>query len=181
MIKVAFKCSLRLLFAGLIVIAILIPHTTSLAASSQTVTPRIDLPIYGTVNISSGTLNVRSGPSTDYSILASLKKGTDVMIVGVANDYYRVQYNTNGKYGFVAKKYVNIVNQYYYVQITTSGGNVNLRSGPTTDSTIVAPIANKKYAPEMSKTTNGGYTWYRLLWGTSPGFVRGDYCREILY
>lgn len=46
---------------------------------------------------SSGGLNVRSGPGTDYNILGSLPHGKEVRVTGKADDWFEISYhNTNG-------------------------------------------------------------------------------------
>src|SRR4051812_20099588 len=56
-----------------------------------------------------GNLNIRSGPSTNYAILGTVKKGTNLTITGnTGNDWYNVSYNN--KAGFVSSKYVQVSN-----------------------------------------------------------------------
>ena len=53
-------------------------------------------------------LNMRSGSSTAYGILATIPKGTTVPVVGRAsNGWYQVTYN--GKTGYVSNSYVSVV------------------------------------------------------------------------
>ena len=66
-------------------------------ASSTTTTKK------GTVTANS--LNVRSGASTSYKKIGSLKKGAKVTIYQTKNGWYKIKYN--GKYGWVSKKYVS--------------------------------------------------------------------------
>ena len=48
-------------------------------------------------------LNVRSGPSTDYSVIGTLSNGSKIEVTGESGGWYRFDYN--GKDGFVATKY----------------------------------------------------------------------------
>ncbi len=59
----------------------------------------------GTVTASS--LNVRSGPSTSYSILGTLSKGTQVVILGESGTWYLIQYNSTT--GYVSQSYITDV------------------------------------------------------------------------
>ena len=58
----------------------------------------------GTVKITSGTLNMRTGPGTTYKIIKSLKKGAKLKITATKGNWYKVKYS--GKNGFVCKNYI---------------------------------------------------------------------------
>ena len=59
------------------------------------------------VATSSGRLNVRSGPSTGYSVKATLAKGSKVVVLSQSGDFYKVLYN--GRYvGCASKKYIKV-------------------------------------------------------------------------
>ncbi|HIR00605.1 MAG TPA: SH3 domain-containing protein, partial [Candidatus Scybalocola faecavium] len=62
----------------------------------------------GTVN--AGPLNVRSGPSTGYSIYGYVNKGTVVQIVSTENGWYKVNVTLNGRTvtGYVSAQYVTV-------------------------------------------------------------------------
>lgn len=61
-------------------------------------------PRTGTVAISSGTLNIRSGPSRDAKVVASARNGDQLTILGEIGEWYAVQYGD--QYGFANKAYV---------------------------------------------------------------------------
>lgn len=75
----------------------------------------------GVVDTNGGTLNVRSGPGTNYSILASLSKGATVTILGEENGWYKVNYGSGE--GYVSKQYIklNNVDQNYMEQLMRAG------------------------------------------------------------
>ncbi|MDD5091844.1 MAG: SH3 domain-containing protein, partial [Candidatus Wallbacteria bacterium] len=50
----------------------------------------------------SGTVNVRKGPGTDFSILATLASGAQVRIFSQSGDWYEVKL-TDGQVGFIYK------------------------------------------------------------------------------
>ena len=59
--------------------------------------------------VTSTTLNIRSGPSTSYDRVGSLKVGNVITIVGKSGNWYKI---TTGKVtGFVSAKYVTPMNQ----------------------------------------------------------------------
>ena len=58
------------------------------------------------VNISSGSLNVRSGPSTAYAKTGSLKKNETVLVLSVSGEWSRILYHGT-KTGYVHSKYLS--------------------------------------------------------------------------
>lgn len=62
-----------------------------------------------TVQVASddGTLNVRSGPGTSYSVVGSLSTGKTADVVGVSGGWYKIKYG--GGYGYINSKYTQDV------------------------------------------------------------------------
>ena len=58
-----------------------------------------------TVQIKSadGTLNVRSGPGTSYSVIGSLSAGKTADVVGVSGNWYKIKYGSG--YGYISSAY----------------------------------------------------------------------------
>lgn len=52
------------------------------------------------------SLNVRSGPGTNYRVIGSLRNGTRVALLGSSGNWYKINYG--GKTGFVSKSYVKV-------------------------------------------------------------------------
>lgn len=70
-----------------------------------TISQKADVTIgYGKASTDGATLNVRSGPGTDYGKVASLSSGAVVQIVGVDGGWYKVTYN--GTTGYVSSDYM---------------------------------------------------------------------------
>ena len=57
------------------------------------------------VNIGSGSLNVRSGPSTDHSVKDSLSKNEIVLVLSESGSWYRILFDGT-KTGYVSSKYL---------------------------------------------------------------------------
>ncbi len=93
-------------------------------------------PKYGTVT-SNVNLRYQSTLSSN-NIIQSVKKGTDIKIIGDQNDFYIVQLNNN-RVGFVSKDYVKITTDKSIGKSFTSitpkeyetKSNVNVRIGPS--------------------------------------------------
>ena len=84
------------------------------AALSEGVTEYFGLPFLtpseprtGIVTLSSGTLNLRSLPTTDAAVLAQLPNGATVTILGQFDEWYTVEYD--GLHGFASSRYVTVL------------------------------------------------------------------------
>lgn len=87
---------------------------TIAAALSEGVTEYFGLPFLtpteprtGIVTLSSGTLNLRSLPTTDAAVLAQLPNGASVAVLGAFDDWYTVRYDSLN--GFVSRRYLTIL------------------------------------------------------------------------
>ncbi len=56
-----------------------------------------------TVVSDDGTLNVRSGPSTSYSVIGTLANGQTADVVGVGGNWYKIKYGSD--YGYISSAY----------------------------------------------------------------------------
>ena len=71
-----------------------------------TVSAQADVTIgYGLVQTGGSTLNVRSGPGTDYDKVTSLSNDSVVTIVGIDNGWYKVK-TSGGSVGYVSSDYM---------------------------------------------------------------------------
>lgn len=50
-----------------------------------------------------GSLNVRSGPGTSYSVIGSLSTGKTADVVGVSGNWYKIKYGND--YGYINSAY----------------------------------------------------------------------------
>lgn len=69
--------------------------------------PGENFPRQGIVRLSSGTLNLREGPSLESRIIGSIPNGATLDVIGENGDWYQVEYQ--GDLGYVSKVYVNWV------------------------------------------------------------------------
>lgn len=84
------------------------------AALSEGVTEYFGLPFLtpseprtGIITLSSGTLNLRSLPTTDAAVLAQLPNGATVTILGQFDEWYTVEYD--GLHGFASSRYITVL------------------------------------------------------------------------
>ena len=77
-----------------------------MSADYLDVSTKADVTIgYGLVQTGGSTLNVRSGPGTDYDKVTSLSNGSVVTIVGIDNGWYKVK-TSGGSVGYVSSDYM---------------------------------------------------------------------------
>ncbi len=106
----------------------------------------------GTVNVSSGSLNVRSSPSTGGSILTTLTNGTPVNIVETLPDWYRITLS-NGTTGYVSRNFITL---------NTGGSQAPAPSTPATNTKTASTTVTLRSTPTANGTALG-----TLLQGTS--------------
>lgn len=129
------------LFAAVIVSILTLTAPVSVFATENTSTEQSasgyevkDTSLTCYVNSEKG-LNVRSGPSTDYSVIGTLSNGSKIEVTGESGGWYRFDYN--GKDGFVATKYTT-------TQATDSNGSSAAASDDNTTSSTDAADENSE-------------------------------------
>ncbi|MDP4103714.1 MAG: SH3 domain-containing protein [Bacillota bacterium] len=144
------------------------------------------------VNISSGTLNLRSSASTGASIITTLTKGTAVTVYSEANGWAKV--NANGKDGYVSSSFLSnsnpnntgnssTVNQTTaaetistpatkYVNVTS--GSLNVRNSPSASASIIVKLA-KGTSVQVNSEANG---WAKIVVYGQTGYVSSDFLSD---
>lgn len=150
-----------------------------------TVTPVSNL--NGTVNITSGVLNVRSGPGSSYSRIGSLAKGKTFSVTGKAQDssgtwWYTFSYS--GKTGYVTSQYVKTTSTASSTTtVTDTTGTVNItsgvlyvRSGPGTSYSKLGSLTKGKTFTVTGKAQDSsGKWWYAFSYNGKTGYVHSQY------
>ncbi len=146
--------------------------STSNSGSSNTTTTQS-----GTIKVS-GSLNVRSGAGTSYSVIGSLSNGAKVEIVETSGSWYKIKYGSG--YGYVSKDYVTVSssssNSGSSSSTTQSGtikvsGALNVRSGAGTSYSVIGSLSNGANV-EIVETSG---SWYKIKYGSGYGYVSKDY------
>ena len=110
---------------------------------------KTDTTTVDTKYVNTGSLNVRSGPSTSYRILGVYKYGQEVKVVSVNNNWAKIKYNngyayvsnSTGKYFKYTAKATAPVSSNYLVKVTANA--LNIRKGPGTSYAVVGCIRDK--------------------------------------
>jgi cell wall-associated NlpC family hydrolase len=96
--------SVKLMIGSLIVASIpFIAHTKVLAATTAEQTAAVS----GTGVVTASRLNMRTGPSTTYSIMHVLWQGNRVKVVGQSGDWYKILLS-DGRTGWVNRAYLRL-------------------------------------------------------------------------
>lgn len=137
------------------------------------------------VYVTASSLNVRSGPSTNYNVVGSLKEGAAVTTYGSTDGWYKIKYN--GKTAYISAKYTsskassgssnsssnssssssNKVN--YNVKITASA--LNVRSGPSTDYGVKGTL----HEGDVVKASALKDGWYKISFSGETGYISSKY------
>ena len=131
----------------------------------------------GTVTASS--LNVRSGPSTSYTVVTTVKKNDKVNILQSSNGWYKLE-TSSGKQGWVSSSYISASNsntnnstnnntQSNIAIVNTDG--LNFRNGAGTSYSIIK-VLNKGEKVEVISESNG---WSKVKHDSRLGYVASQY------
>ena len=153
----------------------------SSSASSDTATKK--------VYVTASSLNVRSGPGTNYSTVGSLKEGAAVTTYGSTDGWYKIKYNS--KTAYISAKYTSTkapsgssgssdsssgssssssVN--YNVKVTASA--LNVRSGAGTNYSVKGTL----YEGDVVKATGLTDGWYKIQFNGGTGYISSKYATK---
>ncbi|WP_338559458.1 SH3 domain-containing protein [Paraclostridium sordellii] len=133
--------------------------------------------------VAATSLNVRSGPSTGYGIIGSLKNNEKVEVISESNGWSKIKYN--GKEGYVSSTYLkdsneggtskpdekpNVGTKIKVVAATS----LNVRSGPSTGYGIIGSLKNNEKV-EVTSESNG---WSKIKYNGKEGYVSSTYLKD---
>ncbi|MDQ3525503.1 MAG: SH3 domain-containing protein [Chloroflexota bacterium] len=122
--------------------------------------------------ITTSTLNLRSGPGADFSVITVMPQGSEVVLTGQeSNGYQSVSYN--GRNGWAAEQYLALPGTIFVpsgTAVTTEG--VNLRAGPDA-SYAVQTVVPAGVQVALTGQTNNGY--HAVSWNGFNGWIFSAY------
>lgn len=149
----------------------------------------------GTITVNATNVNLRSMPTTDSQLLATMANGTILTVLGSDGDWYRVQ-TPDGTMGWVANwlvtkpdRTVPASNANIEKTVTVLTSDTNIRSGPGTDTAILGRVQTGEKLALIAKSGDwyqiklaNGQTGYIASWlvsteddiASEPIVVRGD-------
>lgn len=117
------------------------------------------------LRVTTATLNLRSGPGTNYSIISVMPKGATVNVLSVSGSWAKVTYN--GLTGYAHTGYLTSAAS--TTMYTTA--NLNMRTGPGTTYSVIRVIP--KGAAVTVLSMSGG--WARVSYSGSTGYSSTAY------
>lgn len=99
--------SVKLMLGSLIVASIPFVGHTKVKAVEATTTSAQQATMQSTGTVTASKLNVRTGPSTSYSIMHVLWQGNKVKVIGDSGAWYKIQLS-DGRTGWVSKTYLQV-------------------------------------------------------------------------
>ena len=121
-------------------------------------------------------VNFRTGPSTSYSSITVISKGSSIEVLSTSGNWVNAKYN--GKTGYIYKDYVSNSTSTSETTQTTKYVNttagLNVRTGP---STSYAKIVTLSYGQSVNvlSTSNG---WSKINYNGSTGYVSSQYLQS---
>jgi len=122
-----------------------------------------------------GAVNLRSGSSTDTSIIRTLASNTSVEVLeNQANGWSRVRHN--GTNGFIRSDLISATgsSQQQIMTLRTTGA-VNFRAGASTNDRIIRTLAANTSVSVLANQANG---WSQVSHNGTNGFIRSDLLSE---
>mgnify|MGYP002513920203 CR=1 FL=1 len=135
--------------------------------------------MHGIGFVNTDSLRLRSDSTLNSKVVDTAPKNDCVVVISKHGDWYKVIYDL--KEGYMHGDYLNVQTTGHaelgYGKVT--GSAVNLRSGPSTTSRVVATAA--KGAKCYIIGLNNG--WYKVIYGSNLCYIRSDYLEltEIPY
>lgn len=124
--------------------------------------------------VTASYLNVRSGASTNNSVIGSLKKGTKISGSLYNDNWFKTSFD--GKVGYVSTSYLSDssdnkedVQKTYIVTASI----LNVRSGPSVNSSVISKF---KKNTSISGVKEG--SWLRVITNGKTGYVSMNYLTE---
>ncbi len=134
---------------------------------------------FGYAFINGNYVRMRSGPGTSYSVLGMYNYGTEMSVIGVSYDWYKVNYG--GTVGYVRSDLMTFISASDSDSSSTdgvgtvTGSSVRMRSGPGVSYSILT-VFDKGTAV----TVNGqSGNWYKISYNGMDGYISATYLSVV--
>lgn len=141
--------------------------------------------IQGLKEVTTSSLNVRSGANTSYSVIGKLKKGEKIKVISESNEWAKIEYN--GKIAYTSSRYLkNASSSSNPVQNPPSTNpkpegvnetkivntnSLNARSGPGTNYSKVGTLKKGEKVGVMSQSSG----WSKLNYNNKTAYTSSQY------
>ena len=132
----------------------------------------------GTIVNCNNSVNVRSGPGTNYAVIGSAPKGAAYTITGQSGSWYIIEFG--GNVGYISADYFSVSSMSPAPQSTPEPGqgmivncnhSVNVRSGPGTNYSI---IGSAPKGATYTVTEKSG-AWYEIEFNGLIAYISAKY------
>ena len=157
--------------AGSCTITVSAGETSKYLPGSMNISITVKEKVSKTGTVTGSDVRMRTGPSTGYSIITTLSKGSSVTILGESYGWYYISYN--GYTGYMIGDYIS---ENYSGGSTTrsgtvTGSGVRMRSGPGTGYSVVTTFNR---GTTVTVTGSSG-SWYKVSYGGYSGYIISTY------
>ncbi len=114
--------------------------------------------------VTSGRVNFRLGPSTNYSTQGKLLKGTAIDVISHYTNWSKIE--ESGRVGFISNRYIDF---------TTTGfitGRVNMRTQGSMSGSILMKIPAGQTVQVLAGPVSG---WYKVTYLKTEGYIYKNY------
>ena len=134
------------------------------------------------------TVNVRSGPGTNFPIITTLSHGTKVVAETPQSLWSKIKvYGPTAILGHMMTEFLTPNNpssggtnpsttDLFYARVTTASGTLNMREGPGTNHSIQCSIPKDRIVLCEEITSNG---WYKTKFKGNAGYLSGQYMTKL--
>lgn len=122
--------------------------------------------------VTGDNVNLRSYNSTEGKIVGSAQKDETLTIISNANNGWFQVKKSNGGTGFISSQFIQITQ----TDATCIAEDVNVRTGPSTSSTILG----KAQKGQVFVTSGNTGDWYIIKYNNSTGYIHKNYMQGSL-
>ena len=172
------------LFCAIASVSMIAPNTIGAYANVTAVNEARNANIMEVVKTDS--LNVRTGPGTNYKKIGTLKRGQRITVLSTSGGW--AKFNFNGKTGYVSLSYLSKVQSN---DNTNNGGTttakemvvkadfLNVRKGSSTSHAVIGKIYEGDIVKVVQELSNG---WVKIEFNNGYGYVsnvKGTYLETV--
>lgn len=148
------------------------PTFASATPAAQVASPLED------VTVTVGALNVRSGPTTDATIVGSLQGGAKVSTTGKSDDGLWWKINYNGDTAYIFAEYATVGGSYVPDETAAAPATgavsvavpaLNVRAAPGLDGDVIGFLAGGTTLTPRGRSTDGA--WFQIDYVGATGWI----------
>ncbi len=111
------------------------------------------------------TVNLRTGPGTDYAVVGAVGRGTSLSILASQGNWCQVYVPARGITAWISRNYLSMGMN------AVATGDVNLRTGPSKDYPRITVIKKGQAVTVLSQ----GSGWSQVSFGNYTGYISNKY------